>query len=126
MAGMVGDEFAGYVIGVTAFGLFVELTEHFVEGLVHISSMADDYYRHLEGEHALRGENTNKVYRLGDPVRVQLVRVDRDQRQLDLALVDILDHVRKLEGRRDRPPRRRGRGTHATAGRRRTGARRRR
>ena len=126
MAGMVGDEFDGYVIGVTAFGLFVELTEHFVEGLVHISSMADDYYRHLEGEHALRGENTNKVYRLGDPVRVQLVRVDRDQRQLDLALVEILDHVRKLEGRRDRPPRRRGRGTHATAGRRRKGTGRRR
>ena len=109
MAGMVGDEFTGYVIGVTAFGLFVELTEHFVEGLVHISSMADDYYRHLEGQHALRGENTKKVYRLGDPVRVQLVKVDRERRQLDLALVEILDHVRKLEGRRDRPRRRGGR-----------------
>ena len=122
MARMVGDEFNGYVIGVTAFGLFVELTEHFVEGLVHISSMADDYYRHLEGQHVLRGENTKKVYRLGDPVRVQLVRVDREHRQLELALVDILDHVRALEGRRGRPPRRRGRGTHATAGRRRKGA----
>ena len=109
MAGMVGDEFTGYVIGVTAFGLFVEMTEHFVEGLVHISSMADDYYRHLEGQHALRGENTKKVYRLGDPVRVQLVKVDRERRQLDLALVEILDHVRELEGRRDRPRRRGGR-----------------
>ena len=109
MVQKVGDDFTGYVIGVTAFGLFVELTEHFVEGLVHISSMADDYYRYVEGQHALRGENTKKVYRLGDPVRVQLVRVDRERRQLELALVDILDHVRVLEGRRDRPPRGRGR-----------------
>ena len=119
MAGKVGDEFTGYVIGVTAFGLFVELTEHFVEGLVHISSMADDYYRHLEGQHALRGENTKKVYRLGDPVRVQLVRVDRERRQLDLALVEILDHVRVLEGRRDRPRGRDGRKTGGAVERRR-------
>ena len=125
MAGKVGDEFTGYVIGVTAFGLFVELTEHFVEGLVHISSMADDYYRHLEGQHALRGENTKKVYRLGDPVRVQLVRVDRERRQLELALVEVLDHVRVLEGRRDRPRRRNGRKTGGTIDRRRTRPRRR-
>ena len=125
MAGKVGDEFTGYVIGVTAFGLFVELTEHFVEGLVHISSMADDYYRHLEGQHALRGENTKKVYRLGDPVRVQLVRVDRERRQLELALVEVLDHVRVLEGRRDRPRRRDGRKTDGTIDRRRTRPRRR-
>ena len=125
MAGKVGDEFTGYVIGVTAFGLFVELTEHFVEGLVHISSMADDYYRHLEGQHALRGENTKKVYRLGDPVRVQLVRVDRERRQLELALVEVLDHVRVLEGRRDRPRRRDGRKTGGTIDRRRTRPRRR-
>ena len=123
MAEKVGDEFSGYVIGVTAFGLFVELTEHFVEGLVHISSMADDYYRYLDGQHALRGENTKKVYRLGDPVRVQLVKVDRERRQLELGLVEILDHVRELEGRRDRPPRRRGREAGAAAGRRRGGAR---
>ena len=109
MVQKVGDEFNGNVIGVTAFGLFVELTEHFVEGLVHISSMADDYYRYVEGQHTLRGENTKKVYRLGDPVRVQLVRVDGERRQLDLALVEILDHVRALEGRPDRPRRRSGR-----------------
>ncbi|CAI8049492.1 Ribonuclease R [Geodia barretti] len=71
--------------------------------------MADDYYRYVEGQHTLRGENTKKVYRLGDPVRVQLVRVDGERRQLDLALVEILDHVRALEGRPDRPRRRSGR-----------------
>ena len=103
MADKVGDEFTGYVTGVTAFGLFVELVEHFVEGLVHISSMADDYYRYTERQHSLRGENTKKVYRLGDLVHVQLVRVDREHRQLELALVDILDSVRREEGRRTTP-----------------------
>lgn len=118
MARKVGDEFSGYVMGVTAFGLFVELTEHFVEGLVHISSMADDYYRYMDGQHVLRGENTKKVYRLGDPVRVQLVRVDRERRQLELALVEIVERVRALEGRRDRPSRRSGRNAGRTADRR--------
>lgn len=106
MADKVGDEFAGIVIGVTAFGLFTELTEHFVEGLVHISSMADDYYRYVEGEHALRGRDTKKAYRLGDLVRVQLVRVDREHRQLELALVEILDGLRCAGERRARPRRR--------------------
>ena len=66
MADKVGDEFEGYITGVTAFGLFIELIEHFVEGLVHISTMADDYYRFVERAHILRGENTGKEYRLGD------------------------------------------------------------
>ena len=100
MADKVGDEFDGYVTGVAAFGLFIELVDHFVEGLVHISSMADDYYRFLEGTHTLRGENTHKVYRLGDKVRVQVVRVDLERRQIDLGLAEILDVIREDEGRR--------------------------
>jgi ribonuclease R len=100
MADKVGDEFDGYVTGVAAFGLFIELIEHFVEGLVHISSMADDYYRFVEGSHTLRGENTHKVYRLGDKVRVQVVRVDLERRQIDLGLTEILDVIREDEGRR--------------------------
>jgi ribonuclease R len=100
MADKVGDEFDGYVTGVAAFGLFVELIDHFVEGLVHISSMADDYYRFLESTHTLRGENTHKIYRLGDRVRVQVVRVDMERRQIDLGLVDVLDALREDERRR--------------------------
>lgn len=99
MSDKVGDEFTGYVTGVTAFGLFVELVEHFVEGLVHISSMADDYYRFFDRQHELRGENNRKVYRLGDKVSVQLVRVDREHRKLELALVSVLDNVRRRETR---------------------------
>src|SRR4051812_22944530 len=100
MADKVGDEFDGYITGVATFGLFVELTEHFVEGLVHISSMADDYYRFLEPTHTLRGENTHKTYRLGDRVRVQVVRVDMERRQIDLGLVEVLDALREDERRR--------------------------
>jgi ribonuclease R len=100
MADKVGDEFDGYITGVAAFGLFVELVEHFVEGLVHISSMADDYYRYLDSSHTLHGENTHKVYRLGDKVRVQLIRVDLERRQIDLGLTEILDVIREDEQRR--------------------------
>jgi ribonuclease R len=98
MANKVGDEYAGYVTGVAAFGLFVELVEHYVEGLVHVSSMADDYYRFVEQEHVLRGEHRKKSYRLGDRVDVQVVRVDMERRQIDLGLVEILERVRRDEG----------------------------
>jgi ribonuclease R len=97
MADKVGDEFEGYVTGVAAFGLFIELVEHFVEGMVHVSTMADDYYRFVEGAHLLRGENTQKVYRLGDKVKVQVIRVNMDVRQIDLGLVEILERVREGE-----------------------------
>ena len=103
MADKVGDEYEGYITGVAPFGLFIELIEHFVEGLVHISSMADDYYRFLEQQHVLRGENTKKTYRLGDKVRVQVVRVDMERRQVELGLVEILDTVRQEERRRGVP-----------------------
>ena len=73
--------------GVAPFGLFVELVEHYVEGLVHVSSMADDYYRFVEQEHTLRGEHTKKAYRLGDRVGVQVVRVPYRPHQLLTVMV---------------------------------------
>jgi ribonuclease R len=97
MADKVGEEFDGFVTGVAAFGLFVELIEHFVEGLVHVSTMADDYYRFVDSAHLLRGENTRKVYRLGDKVTVQVIRVNMELRQIDLGLVEILERVREGE-----------------------------
>jgi ribonuclease R len=100
MSDKVGDTFEGYVTGVTSFGLFVELIEHYVEGLVHVSTMADDYYRFSEQTHALFGENTRKTYRLGDRVTVQVVRVDLERRQIDLGLEEILDSVREDKQRR--------------------------
>jgi ribonuclease R len=108
MADKVGDEFEGYITGVTAFGLFIELIEHFVEGLVHVSTMADDYYRFVERAHILRGENTSREYRLGDRVTVQVIKVDMERRQVDLGLSEILDRVRESE--RNRAPHRRASG----------------
>jgi len=100
MADKVGDEFDGYITGVTAFGLFIELIEHFVEGMVHVSTMADDYYRFVERAHILRGENTGRVYRLGDRVTVQVIKIDMERRQIDLGLAEILDRVRRSESNR--------------------------
>src|SRR5215203_5986055 len=100
MANKVGEEFDGFVTGVSAFGLYVELVEHFVEGMVHVSTMADDYYRFIEKAHLLKGENSHQVYRLGDKVRVQVIKVDMERRQVDLGLTDILDRVRDSESNR--------------------------
>ena len=93
MADKLGETFKGYVTGVQAFGLFVELDEVYVQGLVHVSSMTDDYYQFNEKAHTLKGENTNKAYRLGDRVEVQVVRVDLEQRKIDFALLDVLERA---------------------------------
>lgn len=86
MADKVGEEFAGTVTGVAPFGIFVELAEHFVEGLVHLSGLDPDEYRFSEARHQLRGEHTRVSYRLGDRVAVRVLRVDFGRRQIELGL----------------------------------------
>jgi ribonuclease R len=105
MADKLGDAFTGYVTGVQAFGLFVELEEIYVQGLVHVSSMTDDYYRYDERAHTLKGENTRKVYRLGDRVEVQVVAVKLEERKIDFALVDVLERAAAAGDRGRRPAR---------------------
>jgi ribonuclease R len=107
MADKLGEVFAGYITGVQAFGLFVELDEIFVQGLVHVSSMSDDYYAFNEKAHLLKGENTERVYRLGDRVEVQVVRVDLERRQIDFALVDVLERAARTRKPGAARPRRR-------------------
>lgn len=85
MEAFLGESFAGIISGVTAFGLFVEL-ENSVEGLVHISTIHDDYYRFNEKQYSLIGERKKKIYRLADPVTVKLVKVNKDARTLDFIL----------------------------------------
>lgn len=87
MAGFCGEQFSGIISGVTAFGIFVEL-DNGVEGLVHVSSMADDYYAYDEAHYALRGERTNKVYSLGDEVNIIVIKADVAERNLDFVLAD--------------------------------------
>jgi ribonuclease R len=84
----VGEEFNGTVSSVTAFGLFVELNDIYVEGLVHITALKNDYYQFDPVRHLLRGERSGLSYHLGDVVRVKVVRVDLDDRKIDLGMVD--------------------------------------
>ena len=83
----IGDEFAGVVASVTRFGMFVELSDIYMEGLVHISALPSDYYHFDQASQRLVGEHTRKTYQLGDAVRVQVARVDLDDRKIDLEIV---------------------------------------
>jgi ribonuclease R len=86
MAGKLGEEFAGFVNGVSPFGFFVELEELFVEGLVHISTLPRDNYNFIESEQTLLGEKSKTRYRIGDPVRVRVAAVSAERRQVDFVL----------------------------------------
>jgi len=83
----VGEEFAGTVTGVTSFGLFVELAESRVSGLVHVSQLPNDYYKFDPVRHLLSGERTQAHYRLGDYVSVQVLRASLEDRKIDFRLV---------------------------------------
>jgi ribonuclease R len=88
MLDKVGEVFEGRVTGVAAFGLFVELDEHFVQGLVPVASIGGDFWRYLDREHRLRGEQTQREFRLGDRVVVEVKEVDEDRRQIGLRLLE--------------------------------------
>ncbi len=80
----VGGSFSGTITGVVPFGLFVTLDDYFVDGLVHISELGRDYFQYDGARHMLFGERTKKRYRLADRMQIKLVRVDVDQRKIDL------------------------------------------
>jgi ribonuclease R len=84
----LGDEFEGTIAGVTAFGFFVLLDRVFVEGLVHVSTLGDDYYTFVQEAYALVGERNYRRFRLGDRVRVQVVRADKEERKIDFLLLE--------------------------------------
>ncbi len=88
MMDKVGEAFEGVITGVTSFGIFVELQNIFVEGLVHVTALKNDYYHFDPAHHRLRGERSGKVYRLADSVHVRVMRVDLDERKIDFELVE--------------------------------------
>lgn len=98
MRGRVGEEFGGHVTGVVAFGLFVALDEVFVEGLVHVSSLADDLYRYDEKGHRLVGSRFGRVLRLGDALRVRVKGVDEET--MEVRLEAILSPLAGARGQR--------------------------
>jgi len=84
----IGEVFAGSIMGVTSFGLFVTLDDIHVEGLIHVSALGSDYFHFDPIGHRLTGERSGAVFRLADRVRVRVQRVDLDERKIDLELVD--------------------------------------
>lgn len=84
----VGEDFDGIVTSVLGFGLFVELADIYVEGLVHITSLRNDYYHFDAAKHTLTGEHSRRVYQLGGKVRVRVARVDLDDKKIDFEMLD--------------------------------------
>jgi len=88
MMDKVGEDFDGIVTSVLGFGLFVELADIYVEGLVHITSLRNDYYHFDAAKHTLTGEHSHKSYQLGGKVRVKVARVDLDDKKIDFEMLD--------------------------------------
>ena len=84
----VGEEYSGVVSAVTGFGLFVMLDDLYVEGLIHVTGLPKDYYYHEASQHRMVGERTGRVFRLGDKLKVRVVRVNLDERKIDFELAE--------------------------------------
>jgi ribonuclease R len=100
MADRAGEEFEGVVSGVASFGFFVELVDYFVEGLVHVSTLRDDYYHFVEKEHLLRGESRKRSFRIGDRVKVRIENVSLGKREIDFSLAEEIPLRRPMRRKR--------------------------
>jgi ribonuclease R len=98
MLDKIGEDFTGIISAVTGFGFFVELAEIYVEGLVHISNLGQDYFHFDPTSHQLKGERSNVNFRLGDSVKVKVVRVDLDEKKIDFELVKKEAVSKKVSG----------------------------
>ncbi|HSH30647.1 MAG TPA: VacB/RNase II family 3'-5' exoribonuclease, partial [Thiohalobacter sp.] len=116
MMDKVGEVYDGIISSVTSFGIFVELRDIFVEGLVHITALKNDYYHFEAHGHRLIGERTRRIYRLGDTIRVKVVRVDLDERKIDFELAEAATEAPAAPAEKKRNRRRGGRkrGGHAS------------
>ncbi len=84
----VGDEFEGVISGVTNYGMYVEIKDLLVEGMIHVRNLGDDYYEHDEKRYSLVGRRTGQTFRLGDTIAVKVVSVNVENREIDFACVD--------------------------------------
>ncbi|MBD3610729.1 MAG: ribonuclease R, partial [Gammaproteobacteria bacterium] len=107
MQDKVGEEYTGTVTAVTNFGLFVELKDIFVEGLIHVTALANDYYHFDPVTHRLVGERRKTIYRLGDQIDIKVVRVDLDERKIDFVLAGMEEETGDAESRPKKPKKRR-------------------
>lgn len=97
----LGDEFEGVISGVTRFGMFVEINDLLVEGMIHVRDLEDDYYVYDEKNYALMGKRTGRRYRLGDSVHLKVVRVNAEEREIDFTIADSPEQ-QKRHGKRRR------------------------
>jgi ribonuclease R len=109
----IGEEFEGVIAAVTTFGVFVELSDLYIEGLIHVSALPGDYYHYDQAKQRLIGERTRQVFQLGGAVTVRIARVDLDDRKIDLELAGVAPSRRGKTSQRkpkDDAPRSRQRG----------------
>jgi len=103
MRDKVGNEYTGIVTGVAPFGLFVELDEIFVQGMVPVATIGGDFWRYHDKEHTMRGESTNRELRLGDHVKIRVESIDEDRHQIEFRLLEIKGAaIRERERDRER------------------------
>ena len=107
MMDKVGEEFPGIIAAVTSFGFFVELADIYVEGLVHISNLGQDYFHFDPTSHQLKGERSGMNFRLGDSVRIRVARVDLDEKKMDFELIQKEGSAKKVIVAPDKPKKRR-------------------
>lgn len=100
MMDKLGEQFNGIVTTVTGFGLFIELDDIYVEGLIHVTALENDYYHFDSISHCLIGENSGQCHRIGDRVRVQVSKVDLDNRKIDFALIEVLESNQEFSNRK--------------------------
>lgn len=100
MQDKLGNTFEGVVSTVTGFGLFVELDDIYVEGLVHVTALENDYYHFDQIAHCLIGENTQRCFRMGDKVKIEVTRVDLDERKIDFSLIEQLTSAPGIAARK--------------------------
>jgi ribonuclease R len=86
MSERIGQEFGGFIVSLANFGFFVELETYFVEGLVRLSSLTDDSYHYYEKEYLIKGHRHGRKFRLGDPVRIQVIRINAFRGEIDFQL----------------------------------------
>ena len=115
MQGRIGEEFDGTISAVTGFGIFVALDAIYVEGLVHVSELGEDYFQFDNVKHQMLGERTGQRYRLGDRVRVRLVRANLESNKIDFVLVSEPDKKGRTAAKPRRVPDTRGASAPAAA-----------
>jgi ribonuclease R len=113
MQDRIGESFAGTLSGVTSFGVFVALDEVYVEGLVHVTDLGNDYFQFDPARHELLGERTGRRFRLGDRLRVKLARVNLESSKIDFVLEEAA--LPEEEGTPGRPGRRQERKAASSA-----------